>query len=136
MNERERAMATLAEENRALPGQSKKSCCVQVSYCCCGNIKGYCQDILSFARHICSYCTDANVRKSYNDNAKEFIFLTWDGMGFFGHDGNKIDRMKNKPVSWKDPFFNRRWLLFKAIFVFLLIRVTLSQYSKLGDVKS
>ena len=66
----------------------------------------------------------------------EYIYLLWDGMVFFGHDDNKINRLNGIKPRWFDRFTNRRWLLFNLTFVTALLVVCFSEFDLLGGIKS
>ena len=71
--------------------------------------------------------------KSYLTN---YLFLLWDGLGFFGFDDNKLGRLEGKKPKWHDRFFNKRWLASNLILAAVLDYVLIGQYSTLGDQKS
>ena len=49
-----------------------------------------------------------------------YTFLLWDGIGFFGFDDNKLNRLKGQSVKWSDRFKNKRWIIFNLM-AFILI---------------
>ena len=67
---------------------------------------------------------------------KNFAYLLWDGLNFFGHDDNKLDRLKGKDPKWYDRFLNARWVLFRILLVAVLVVVFMGQYDLLGTIKS
>ena len=52
-----------------------------------------------------------------------YIYMMWDGLGFFGHDDNKLGRLRGKKPKWYDRFVNKRWMLFNLTFLFLVISI-------------
>ena len=65
-----------------------------------------------------------------------YIYMMWDGLGFFGHDDNKLSRLKGVKPRWYDRFLNKRWLLFNMTFIVFLSTILLSEYENLGEIKS
>ena len=65
-----------------------------------------------------------------------YIYLIWDGLGFFGHDDNKLARLKGIKPKWYDRFLNKRWLFFNLSMIIIVISVLASSYDTLGSVKS
>jgi hypothetical protein len=60
-------------------------------------------------------------RKYYCELFTEYIFLIWDGLGFFGFDDNKLARLKGKKPKWYDRFSNKRWVALNvSVAVFIL----------------
>ena len=49
-------------------------------------------------------------KDSLKDYLFNYIFLLWDGLGFFGFDDNKLERLKGKKPNWYDRFTNKRWV--------------------------
>ena len=66
--------------------------------------------------------------KNCCDAVTQFIYVLWDGLIFFGHDDNKLERLKGIPPRWFDRFKNRRWLLFNISFVVALTVIFLTHY--------
>ena len=44
--------------------------------------------------------------ESRRELISELIFILWDGMTFFDHDDNKLERLEGKSPRWYDRFFN------------------------------
>jgi hypothetical protein len=66
-------------------------------------------------------------RKDTNiDYFKNYIFLLWDGLGFFGFDDNKLERLKGKKPKWYDKFSNKRWVVARLILSIVFINVLIS----------
>ena len=66
----------------------------------------------------------------------EYLFFLWDGMGFFGFDDNKLDRLEGKKPRWYDPFFNKRWMFSNLILLAIIGYIIYENFLKLGDTKS
>ena len=49
-----------------------------------------------------------------------YVFLLWDGLGFFGFDLLKLERLKGKAPRWYDRFKNQRWLVLNLIITIVL----------------
>jgi hypothetical protein len=67
---------------------------------------------------------------------KNYLWLLWDGVGFFGATDLKLDRLKGIKPRWYDPFKNKRWMTLNLI-VFLMVTIILKQsFETLGNIKS
>jgi hypothetical protein len=64
-----------------------------------------------------------------------YIFLLWDGLGFFGFDDNKLDRLKGISVKWYDRFTNKRWIMFNVTSIIIFIAVLSRQLGGVGGIK-
>ena len=55
----------------------------------------------------------------------EYIELLFDGLGFFGFDEFKLNRLKGIPPKWTDRFWAKNWLasnlIMLALVLFILI---------------
>ena len=65
-----------------------------------------------------------------------YIFLLWDGLGFFGFDDNKLDRLRGKPPKWYDRFLNFRWILFNLTLTAIMVSILARQAGNVGNIKS
>ena len=65
-----------------------------------------------------------------------YIFLLWDGLGFFGFDPTKIDRLKGKNARWYDRFFNGKYMALQILFTGIIVVFLIKEYGHIGDVKS
>ena len=66
----------------------------------------------------------------------EYLYLIWDGMVFFGHDDNKLQRLRGIKPHWYDRFLNKRWLIFNLTFVFIGYYILYEHSNLLGTVMS
>ena len=66
----------------------------------------------------------------------EYLYLIWDGMVFFGHDDNKLERLRGVKPRWYDRFKNRRWLIFNVTFVSVSAYILSFEFNLIGQVKS
>jgi hypothetical protein len=66
---------------------------------------------------------------------RTYLFLLWDGLGFFGFDDNKLNRLKGIPPKWHDRFMNKRWVLFNLTSISIVLIIIVGQLETLGDVK-
>lgn len=66
-----------------------------------------------------------NDGKSLRTVLSEYIFLFWDGLGFFGTDVTKLHRLKhpNDPnsIRWYDKFTSCQWMSTTVIMLFIAI---------------
>ena len=58
------------------------------------------------------------------DYVISYLFLLWDGLGFFGYDNHKLKRLKGIKPKWYDKFKNIYWIMFNISFL-LIITVVL-----------
>ena len=65
-----------------------------------------------------------------------YLFLLWDGLGFFGFGNYKLPRLKGIKPKWSDKLTNWQWLLFSFSIVLVSGVVIVSSMSTLGDVKT
>ena len=73
--------------------------------------------------------------ESQKDKFKAFIWMLWDGLGFFGFDDTKLARLNGAKTSFMDKFKNRNWLMSSLIGASIISYVILSSVSKLGTIK-
>jgi hypothetical protein len=67
---------------------------------------------------------------------ENYTFLLWDGLGFFGFDDNKLDRLKGIPSKWYDRFKNKRWIIYNFLAVIVVVGIITNHLKELGKVKS
>ena len=75
-------------------------------------------------------------RTPLSTRIKMIIFLIWDGLGFFGFDDNKLQRLRGIPVRWNDRFKNKRWMLYQSVGLFIIFAILVNEFRKIGDVKN
>ena len=66
----------------------------------------------------------------------EYLFFLWDGLGFFGFDDNKLERLYGKKPRWFDPFFNKRWMLSQLTMLAIIAYILYESFITVGDIKS
>jgi hypothetical protein len=79
------------------------------------------------------------IRKSENnlkDYFYNYLFLLWDGLGFFGFDDNKLERLNGKKPKWYDRFSNKRWVLLNLILATAFFYIITSQFELIDTIKS
>ena len=59
-----------------------------------------------------------------------------DGLGFFGFDDTKIERLRGKPVTWCTPFTSKKQNLILVIGLIVGIYIIMTEVGKLGTQKS
>jgi hypothetical protein len=52
-----------------------------------------------------------------------YLYLLWDGLGFYGFDDNKLDRLKGVKPRWYDKFTNKRWLVANLVVGILIVYI-------------
>ena len=62
--------------------------------------------------------------------------MMFDGLGFFGFDDTKIDRLRGKPVTWCTPFTSKKQNLILSISLVVGIFIVMSEVDKIGTQKS
>jgi hypothetical protein len=73
---------------------------------------------------------------TFCEKFKEYLWLMWDGVGFFGTSELKLDRLKGKEPRWYDPFKNMRWMALNLI-IFAIVSIVLkSGFDSLATIKS
>ena len=77
----------------------------------------------------------AKIKQNISQYLTNYIFLLWDGVGFFGFDDNKLERLKGKKPKWYDRFSNKRWLAANLVVILAMLQVLGDQYHILGTVK-
>ena len=60
------------------------------------------------------------------DTCEAYIFLLWDGLGFFGFANHKLTRLKGIKPRWYDKFKNKYWVGFNLSFL-AIVTVVLVQ---------
>lgn len=68
------------------------------------------------------------------------LLLVWDGLGFFGFDDTKLDRLKaknkDKPASFLSKFTSIRWILLSLSSFVAVIVILILEGGKLNTLKS
>ena len=80
--------------------------------------------------------TKNNSLKIFCSLVTSFIFLLWDGLVFFGHDDNKLNRLKGVKPRWYDRFLNKRWLMFELGLAGAMYVVLNYELGLIGTIKS
>ena len=70
------------------------------------------------------------------DYFKNYIYLLWDGLGFFGFNDTKLNRLKGIKPRWYDRFLSKRWVAFNITSLVLVTYVLIEQLKILGSIKS
>ena len=65
--------------------------------------------------------TTSKKRMGCCEMVQAFIFMIWDGLGFFGFSPNKIDRLKGILPRWWDRFFNLKYMVMNTTFAVIII---------------
>ena len=74
--------------------------------------------------------------RTRDENIKEYVWMLWDGLFFFGFDDTKLARLnKGAKTSYLDKFKNKKWMGKNLIAMFVVLYVLASSASKLGTVK-
>ena len=70
------------------------------------------------------------------DYFQSYIYLLWDGLGFFGFSDTKLNRLKGIKPRWYDRFLSKRWVAFNITSLVLVTYVLIEQLKILGNIKS
>ena len=62
-----------------------------------------------------------------------YLFIWWDGIGFFGFDDAKLERIRRKPAGWLDKYKSVNRMILFTIAFFVLIYILVNEISKLGQ---
>jgi len=62
--------------------------------------------------------------------------MVWDGLGFFGTDHTKLNRLKGEKVNFWTPFKSYKVLILSTIGFIVAVTVILMEFNKLGKEKS
>ena len=61
------------------------------------------------------------------NGCKNFCFLIYDGISFFGFAGYKLKRLKGQEPKWYDRFFDRQWLSVNLVMLYIVLHVVVQQ---------
>lgn len=77
-----------------------------------------------------------NQKKSCWEGVKSYAFLVWDGLGFWGTDVTKLDRLKRgkymRKPGWLDRFKSAEYCVTSVIFLYLAISIILYEGNRVG----
>jgi hypothetical protein len=66
----------------------------------------------------------------------EYCLMLWDGLGFFGFDDTKLERLRGAPVTFFSKFSSIKWTIFTIIAWVVIITVIFTELGSLGKVKT
>ena len=76
-------------------------------------------------------------KKSTNWNlVREYILLLWDGLGFFGFDETKLERLRGAKVDYFTKFKSAKWMITNILLGTFVLLVLRSAIMKIGTMKS
>ena len=67
---------------------------------------------------------------------KEYMWMVWDGLDFFGFDDTKLPRLRGVKPSIYDKFKNKKQVSVFAIMLAIAILIITRESSKIGSIKS
>ena len=74
--------------------------------------------------------------RTRDQNIKEYVWMLWDGLFFFGFDDTKLARLnKGAKTSYLDKFKNKKWMGKNIIAMIVVLYVIASSASKVGTIK-
>lgn len=62
------------------------------------------------------------------------IFNIWYGLGFFDFEFHKLERVRDKPVTYRTKFINRHFIIWNIVFVLAAIYVGSNAMKTVGTV--
>ena len=57
---------------------------------------------------------------------KDYIWMWWDGLIFFGYDDTKLPRLDGAKTKFTDKFRNKKWLMITTTSVLVILYVLVS----------
>ena len=60
----------------------------------------------------------------------------WDGLGFFGFDDTKLDRIKGKEVTWCTPLLSMKSTPLMLVGIAVMAYIIINEAGNLGKLKS
>lgn len=87
------------------------------------------------------FVVDDAIKELYDwPHIKKFIFMINDGLGFWGTDVTKLDRLKNKPYhkepGWFDKFFSLEYFITSAITLWVAISIIIYEIERIGTIST
>ena len=71
-------------------------------------------------------------KQTFKDHIKEYFWMLWDGLDFFGFDDTKLARLNGKKTSYLDKFKNKKWVGMTLISLIIIVLVFARETRKLG----
>ena len=69
---------------------------------------------------------------------KNYVFLFWDGLGFWGTDVTKLDRLKKgkyyKAPGWFDRYKSSKYVISSLVFMIAFGIIIYSEIERIGDI--
>ena len=69
---------------------------------------------------------------------KKYVFLMWDGLGFWSTDVTKLDRLKrgkyNRPPGWLHRFKSLQYVITTFILLFIFGSIILHEIKRIGEL--
>ena len=75
-------------------------------------------------------------KETYWRTMREYLLIMWDGMGFFGCDDTKLDRLKGEKVEFRTKFKSKKWVTYNLTLLTIVVYVLNQELSKLGTQKA
>jgi len=87
-----------------------------------------------------SFVIDDVIRENKNLTCKEFIkkyvFMMWDGIGFFGMDTVKLKRLRGKKPGWCDSYRSPKRALEAIIIIIVVATIFRNEILKVNTIVS
>jgi hypothetical protein len=64
-----------------------------------------------------------------------YALQVWDGLGFFGFDDTKLDRLKGKPLDFLTKFTSIKWIILNFLSLIIIILVLIMEAGQYGSEK-
>ena len=71
-------------------------------------------------------------KKTRYESFCEYLLLMWDGLGFFGFDDTKIERLRGKKVTFWTPFTSKKQTLVLLVSIIVSAILISTEVEHLG----
>ena len=76
------------------------------------------------------------IKNSKWSHFKEYIWMLWDGLEFFGFDDSKLARLRGAKTSVLDKFKNKKRLFFILLMFLIACYIVIREFGKIGTIKN
>lgn len=66
----------------------------------------------------------------------EYNLMLWDGLGFFGFDDTKLERLNGVPVTFFSKFSSYKWVIMTTTAWVVILIVVFTEFGKIGTLKA
>ena len=65
-----------------------------------------------------------------------YALQVWDGLGFFGFDETKLDRLKGRKLTFLTKLYSGKWIVLNLMTLVIIILVMVMEAGKYGSIKA